>query len=100
VSAETLELRRVLARQYEVHLMQRIPTISRKERDRLWRECSQEYARVGSVILDRPTPSWGQIAEIAEIAWRCSPKRWGQHPNYGDVFELEGWCSLSKIACA
>lgn len=88
VSAETIELRRILARQYEVHLMQfdgepygrrRTPS---DHRDRLWRECAEEYKKVASVVLDRPVASWGQAVEIAEICWRVHPKVWfGEEPG-------------------
>ena len=87
-SAELLELRQIIARQWE---SQRLG-LGREgypagHRGGIWMECQNEYARVACEILDRPERTWSNVAEIAEVCWRAHPKVWyGQRP--GETFGM------------
>ena len=82
VSAETLAMRSILARQYEVHLMPCSPHGAYELRNRLWRECALEYKALARVVLERPVQSWSQAVEMAEICWRHYPKVWVGPPTW------------------
>ena len=87
VSDETLELRRIVERRRHINAMEPGDARSLARITRML-----EYQDVANVILDRPVSSWGQVAEIAEIAWCCTPKVWyGRMPGqtYG-MLDLDG----------
>lgn len=85
VSAETVELRRIMARQHEAHMMGCSTDEAYELRKRLWRKCAEEYAATSRAVLERPIQSWGQAVEIAEICWRYHPKAWAGPPGYNGV---------------
>jgi hypothetical protein len=76
VSAELLRVRRIIAKQHEVYKQQHDPGIPREKREKAFAALRHEYEAVATIILDRPVTSWGQVREIAEIAWTEYPKEW------------------------
>ena len=73
ISAATIELRRIVDREAEIHRtrfgyhesgFRGWPTIEEQHR----------YCEAAEVVLNRPVQSWADVAEIAEIAWKLQPK--------------------------
>lgn len=53
-------------------------------------ELAQEYAAVAGKVLDRPVCSWGQVVEIAEIAFRVADKQQETYWQGGVTGHLDG----------
>ena len=92
VSAETHALRDLLARRAALYASRPYTQAEEQTRDVAVVLNRIKYGETADRVLDRPTNSWGHVAELAEIAWACWPKVWyGQEPGRTPgLLDLEG----------